>query len=102
MISVERVLCYSKLESEASLETVPPQLKPSEEWPTHGCIQLQDLVYKYSTNSQEVLKGISCCIESTEKVSKLTRRLICTMIIYLDWYSRSYWSRKVFFNISII
>ena len=102
MISVERVLGYGKLESEASLETVPPQLKPSEEWPTHGCIQLQDLVYKYSTNSQEVLKGISCCIESTEKVSKLTRRLTCTMIIYLDWYSRSYWSRKVFFNISII
>ena len=102
MVSVERVLGYSKLESEASLETVPPQLKPSEEWPTHGCIQLQDLVYKYSTNSQEVLKGISCCIEPTEKVSKLIRRLTCTMIIYLDWYSRSYWSRKVFFNISII
>ena len=102
MISVERVLGYGKLESEASLETVPPQLKPSEEWPTHGCIQLQDLVYKYSTNSQEVLKGISCCIEPTEKVSKLTCRLTCTMIIYLDWYSRSYWSRKVFFNISII
>ena len=102
MISVERVLGYGKLESEASLETVPPHLKPSEEWPTHGCIQFQDLVYKYSTNSQEVLKGISCCVEPTEKVSKLSHRLTCTMIIYLDWYSRSYWSRKVFFNISII
>ena len=38
MISVERVLGYGKLESEASLETVPPQFKPSEEWPTHECI----------------------------------------------------------------
>ena len=102
MVSVERVLGYGKLESEASLETIPPQLKPSEEWPTHGCIQLRDLVYKYSTNSQDVLKGISCCIEPTEKVSKLIHRLTYTMIIYLDWYSRSYWSRKVFFNISII
>lgn len=72
MISVERVLGYGKLESESSLETVPPQPKLSEEWPTHGCIQLQDLVYKYSTNSQEVLKGISCCIEPTEKVNIYT------------------------------
>ena len=102
MVSVELVLGYGKLESEASLETVPPQLKPSEEWSTHGCIWLQVLVYKYSTNSQEVLERISCCIKQTEKISKLTRRLTYTMIIYLDWYSRSYWSRKVFFNISII
>ena len=54
------------------LETVPPQLKPSEEWPTHGCIWLQVLVYKYSTNSQEVLERISCCIEPTEKVNTNT------------------------------
>lgn len=68
MISTERVIAYSKLESEASLETIPPADKPSKDWPHKGKIELKDVSYRHSSEGPLVLKGITCNISPGEKV----------------------------------
>ncbi len=68
MISAERVMAYSKLESEASLETLPPASPPPKEWPSQGHIEFQDLSYRHSSDGPLVLKGINCTINGGEKV----------------------------------
>ena len=68
MVSTERVLAYSKLEPEASLETHPDSAKPSPDWPSKGRIELSDLTYCHSPEGPLVLKGISLTILPAEKV----------------------------------
>ena len=68
MVSTERVLAYSKLEPEASLESTPSTLPPPD-WPKHGHIEMNDVCYRHSSDGQLVLKGISLNIHSGEKVS---------------------------------
>ena len=68
MVSTERVLAYSRLEPEASLESTPLS-KPPPDWPKHGHIEMNDVCYRHSSDGQLVLKGISLNIHSGEKVS---------------------------------
>ena len=68
MVSAERVMAYGKLKTEASLET-DSALLPSVHWPDKGHIELNDLSYRHSSDGPLVLKGISCEIKSSEKVS---------------------------------
>ena len=71
MISAERVMGYSKLESEASLETKPSHQSPPPhpDWPHEGAISLSDVSFRYSPDLPLVLKNLSFSVEPSEKVS---------------------------------
>ncbi|GLJ18144.1 hypothetical protein SUGI_0320510 [Cryptomeria japonica] len=58
MISVERILQYSNISSEAPL--VIESSRPSHDWPSMGTIVLQNLQVRYAAHLPFVLKGITC------------------------------------------
>ena len=68
MVSTERVLAYTRLEPEASLETKPDSHKPPPDWPNKGCIELNGLTYKHSPQDRLVLRNINVTILPSEKV----------------------------------
>lgn len=65
MMSVERVLEYRDLEPEKQPET--PQ-KISESWPEAGRIQFRNVFYRYFTEGEPVLRGLSFVIRPKEKI----------------------------------
>ena len=67
MISVERVLEYSQLPSEAALES-QQGAHPPDDWPRTGSIQADGLCLRYSHNAPIVLKNLSFSIKDKEKV----------------------------------
>ena len=69
MISAERVMDYSRLESEASLETTPPHQPPPPDWPSQGALSFNDIAFRYSPDLPLVLKNLSFSIRPSEKVS---------------------------------
>ena len=69
MTSVERVMEYTKLEPEASLES--HEVKPDPKWPTDGAISFDMMSLAYSSDSPLVLKNITCDIRPREKVCSL-------------------------------
>lgn len=71
MVSVERVMAYGQLNSEAELMTNPQNSAPLIEWPDKGVIELQNAKFKYAINYPYVLKSISFKIQSGEKVCEL-------------------------------
>ncbi len=73
MISTERILGYSRLESEASLETLLPSDKPSPEWPEEGRIQMKNVSFQYSPELPLVLKGLDLTIQPGEKIGVVGR-----------------------------
>lgn len=58
MTAVERIMEYAELPSEAALESTQ-QHRPPTEWPTKGEIVFKDFNFKYSSNSDFVLKNIN-------------------------------------------
>ena len=68
MISAERVMAYSQLESEASLETLPPKQPPPADWPSKGALSLTDVAFRYSGDLPLVLKNLSFSVKPSEKV----------------------------------
>ncbi len=67
MTSVERVIEYSNLPSERSLETDEETLKKMPNpWPQSGVIKFNNVSVKYSSTSDCVLKNLS--FEIHEKV----------------------------------
>ena len=68
MISAERIMGYSNIDSEAPLETLPPHEKPSPAWPEKGEIVLDDVSFRYSVDLPLVLKSLSFHIKPSEKV----------------------------------
>ncbi|KAL9225575.1 hypothetical protein vseg_001480 [Gypsophila vaccaria] len=71
MISVERILEYAKLPSEAPL--IIQDNRPEPNWPNGGSIQFQDLHIRYSADLPLVLKGITCTIPARVKVGVVGR-----------------------------
>ncbi|KAF4079997.1 hypothetical protein AMELA_G00165440 [Ameiurus melas] len=69
MISVERVVEYTKLENEASWET---QKLPSE-WPSQGLITFDQVNFSYSSNGPLVLKNLTAMFRPKEKVGIVGR-----------------------------
>ncbi len=65
MTSVERVLAYGKLESEAHNETVElkQQVKTSD-----NAVEFQNVSLRYSTEDKCILKDVSFAIRRGEKV----------------------------------
>lgn len=70
LTSVERILEYSQLEPEKQ-----PDLprKVAADWPSKGKIEFKDVFYKYSDDSEPVLRGLTFSVEPGEKVSVVGR-----------------------------
>ena len=73
MVSTERIIAYSHLETEASLETLIPHNKPPESWPGEGQIFLDNIVFRYSPTLPIVLKGVTFSVRPSEKVGIVGR-----------------------------
>ena len=73
MVSAERVIGYSKLEPEASLETVLPSHKPSSSWPDKGIIDVCKVSFQYSPELPMVLHDISFSLKPSEKIGIVGR-----------------------------
>lgn len=67
MVSVERVIEYADLSSEAPLESFVER-KPPKNWPSKAEIEFQNLCVKYGSETDPFLKSISCVIRPLEKV----------------------------------
>ncbi|CAJ1086991.1 LOW QUALITY PROTEIN: multidrug resistance-associated protein 4-like [Xyrichtys novacula] len=70
MTSVERVVEYTELESEAPWET---QKRPPPDWPSKGLITFDKVNFSYSSDGPTVLKDISATFQPTEKVGIVGR-----------------------------
>ncbi|XP_025080220.1 multidrug resistance-associated protein 4-like isoform X3 [Pomacea canaliculata] len=70
MISVERVLEYSQLPTEAPLES---DKKPPDNWPNAGTIEANDMNLRYFPNSPDVLKNLTFRIREKEKIGIVGR-----------------------------
>ncbi|KAM7273630.1 hypothetical protein ACFE04_028294 [Oxalis oulophora] len=71
MISVERVLQFSEIESEAPL--VIDNCRPSLDWPSEGKIELEDLHVRYTPALPMVLKGLTCTFPGEKKIGVVGR-----------------------------
>ncbi|XP_069836109.1 ATP-binding cassette sub-family C member 2 [Dendropsophus ebraccatus] len=70
IVAVERVDEYIKVENEAEWVT---QRRPPQEWPDRGVVQFVDYKARYRSELDLVLHGISCTVDSMEKVGIVGR-----------------------------
>ncbi|KAF4111886.1 hypothetical protein G5714_006681 [Onychostoma macrolepis] len=70
MTSVERVVEYTELESEAPWET---QKRPPPDWPNRGLITFDRVNFSYSSDGPVILKNISAMFRPREKVGIVGR-----------------------------
>ncbi|XP_073541128.1 ATP-binding cassette sub-family C member 2 [Phyllobates terribilis] len=70
IVAVERVDEYIKTENEAEWET---QQRPPQNWPEKGIVQFVDYKARYRPELDLVLHGISCTVDSMEKVGIVGR-----------------------------
>ena len=70
MTSVERVISYSQIEPEPGYAM---QTRPPKDWPTEGRLELNDVSLTYYPGGPQVLKGISCEINTREKIGIVGR-----------------------------
>ncbi|CAH0557997.1 unnamed protein product [Brassicogethes aeneus] len=71
LISVERVLHYTKIEQEGPFET-DEHKRPSKSWPDKGDVSFKNLYLKYVESDPPVLKNLNIDIHPGEKVRKKT------------------------------
>lgn len=71
MISIERVLQYSSITSEAPL--VLEESRPPNKWPEVGVICFKDLQIRYAEHLPSVLKNINCTFPGRKKVGVVGR-----------------------------
>ncbi|KAL6254639.1 hypothetical protein P5V15_013946 [Pogonomyrmex californicus] len=72
MTSVERVLEYSKVDSEPPLESAPGK-KPKSEWPPEGRIEFKGVYLRYAPLEPPVLKNLNFVIYPREKIGIVGR-----------------------------
>ncbi|KAJ8418122.1 hypothetical protein AAFF_G00138310 [Aldrovandia affinis] len=70
IVAVERVSEYTEIENEAAWIT---KTRPPEGWPDAGRLRLQNYKVRYRPELDLVLHGITCDIESTEKIGIVGR-----------------------------
>lgn len=68
MTSVERVVEYTQLKSEASWET---QKRPPPDWPSRGMVMFKRVNFSYGSDGPQVLKDISITFQPNEKVRRV-------------------------------
>ena len=71
IVSVERVLEYARLPSEAP--EVVPKNRPKISWPAHGTVNFVDYSTRYRQGLDLVLKNINLNIKSHEKIGVVGR-----------------------------
>ena len=71
MISVERILQFTNIPSEAPL--VIEDHRPKPEWPIDGRIELENLHVQYNPALPMVLKGITCTFPGEKKIGVVGR-----------------------------
>ncbi|PRQ40019.1 putative xenobiotic-transporting ATPase [Rosa chinensis] len=71
MISVERILQFTGLQSEAPL--VIEASRPNSEWPYEGQIEFQNVQFQYQPEGPMVLKGITCTFSKRMKIGVVGR-----------------------------
>ena len=71
MISVERILQFTNVPSEAPL--IIEESRPDLEWPTDGKIELENLHVQYNPALPMVLKGITCTFPASSKIGIVGR-----------------------------
>ncbi|KAF5201130.1 ABC transporter ATP-binding protein/permease VMR1 [Thalictrum thalictroides] len=71
MISVERILQFSNIPSEAPLEI--EGCIPHRDWPMNGTIDIENLHVRYSPSLPMILKGINCTIPGNKKIGVVGR-----------------------------
>lgn len=67
MVGVERVLEYTRLDSEKALESDDDH-KPPATWPEHGDIQFNNVSFSYSEDIPDILHNINFKVSGGEKV----------------------------------
>ncbi|KAG5881559.1 hypothetical protein JTB14_033064 [Gonioctena quinquepunctata] len=72
MISVERVLQYTKLDKEGPFESLPTK-KPPRSWPDRGTISFKNTYLRYAPDLPVVLKNLNEQIKSCEKIGVVGR-----------------------------
>ncbi|XP_060517421.1 probable multidrug resistance-associated protein lethal(2)03659 isoform X2 [Cylas formicarius] len=72
LTSVERVMQYTKLDTEGPFET-PKENLPEKPWPGKGRIEFRDLSLNYASGEPPVLKKLNFKIEPGEKVGIVGR-----------------------------
>ncbi|XP_070850126.1 ATP-binding cassette sub-family C member 4-like [Chaetodon trifascialis] len=70
MTSVERVVEYAELKSEAPWET---EMRPPADWPSRGLVTFDRVNFSYSDDGLPVLKDISVTFQPNEKVGIVGR-----------------------------
>uniref|UniRef100_A0A3B6DMQ7 ABC transporter C family member 13 n=1 Tax=Triticum aestivum TaxID=4565 RepID=A0A3B6DMQ7_WHEAT len=71
MISVERIMQYSRIPSEAPL--IVDDHCPPNRWPKDGTINIRNLEVRYAEHLPSVLRNISCTIPGRKKVGIVGR-----------------------------
>ncbi|CAL0324898.1 unnamed protein product [Lupinus luteus] len=71
MISVERILQFSSIPSEAPL--VIQDCRPEPEWPREGKIELHNLHIQYDPAAPMILKGVTCTFPGKKKIGVVGR-----------------------------
>lgn len=71
MISVERILQFTDIPSEAPL--LIEDCRPETEWPISGRIEVENLHVQYNPALPTVLKGITCTFPGKKKVGIVGR-----------------------------
>ena len=71
MTSVERLVAFSQLPTEASPASPPGLLPPN--WPTHGAVEFDKLTVSYSPDLPPTLNGVSFTIPAGAKLGLLGR-----------------------------
>lgn len=71
MISVERILQFTDIPSEAPL--LIEDCRPETEWPISGRIEVENLHVQYNPALPRVLKGITCTFPGKKKVGIVGR-----------------------------
>ncbi|XP_054158179.1 ATP-binding cassette sub-family C member 4-like, partial [Oppia nitens] len=70
MTSVERIVEYSKLESEGLIDS---EIPPPDEWPDKGCIEFRHVYLTYENSPKPTLHDLNCRINGGEKVGIVGR-----------------------------
>lgn len=71
MISVERILQFSRIASEAPL--IIENCRPEPEWPMTGTIELNNLHVRYSPSLPMILNGVTCTFLGKKKIGVVGR-----------------------------
>ncbi|XP_020802461.1 probable multidrug resistance-associated protein lethal(2)03659 [Drosophila serrata] len=72
MTSVERVLEYAQMPSEAPLES-PKSLKLAKEWPQAGHLRFRELRMRYAPGDADILRGLNFESQPMEKIGIVGR-----------------------------